>query len=130
VETILGFAARLYKVGQLSYGHARVTRAPFITCALEENRLGRYHQDTTMAGRYGAEVYIRGTVVPLQHRRRPHLNTQRKGTLPKRLEKEQTVVMTCRPNSKQTPLTDVYLIFVLCSLFFAPLCTGFNFKSV
>jgi hypothetical protein len=28
---------------------------------------GRYIQDTTMAGWYGAEVYIRGTIVPLDH---------------------------------------------------------------
>jgi hypothetical protein len=39
-------------------------------------------------------------------------------------------VMICRPNSKRTPFTNVYLICVLCTLFFAPLCTGFNFKSV
>ncbi len=33
--------------------------------ALQEIRPGRHNQDTTMAGRYWAEVYIRGTVVPL-----------------------------------------------------------------
>jgi len=31
------------------------------------NQAGPDDQETTMAGRYGAEVYIRGTVVPLHH---------------------------------------------------------------
>jgi hypothetical protein len=38
---------------------------------------------------------------------------------PTRSEEEQTVEMICRPNSKGTPFIDVYLICVLCSLFFA-----------
>jgi hypothetical protein len=67
VETILGFSARLYEVGQLSWRPAQVNRALITSKALQEIRLGRYNQDTTMAGRYGAEVYIRGTVVPLHH---------------------------------------------------------------
>ena len=67
MQTILGFTARLYEVGQLSYVHARVTRTLITTPALEEIRPGRYDQDTTMAGRHGAEVYIRGTIVPLHH---------------------------------------------------------------
>jgi hypothetical protein len=37
------------------------------TRALEDIRLGWYDQDTTMSGWYGAEVYIRETVVPLHH---------------------------------------------------------------
>ncbi len=57
-------------------------------------------------------------------RRGPHLRT------PTRSEEKQTVEMICRPNSKITTFTDVYLIYVLCSLFFAPLCTDFNFLSV
>jgi hypothetical protein len=40
-----------------AYNHSRA----------EEIRPGRYDQETTMAGRYGAEVYIRGTVVPFNH---------------------------------------------------------------
>jgi hypothetical protein len=28
---------------------------------------GQYNQDKSMAGRYGAGVYIRGTVVPFYH---------------------------------------------------------------
>ncbi len=67
VETILGFTVHLYEVGQLSCGHTQVTRAPIITRALEGNRPGRYDQDTTMAGQYGAEVYIRGNIVPFHH---------------------------------------------------------------
>jgi hypothetical protein len=38
-----------------------------IETRLQEIRPGRYNQDTSMVGRYGAEVYIRGTVVPLHH---------------------------------------------------------------
>ncbi len=123
METILGFTARLYEVWQLSFVPALVTRAPVIIRALEGNRPDRYNQDTTMADWYGAEV-DKGdhcTFPPLSNyiRRRPHLYTQREETLPTRSEEEQTVVMTCRPNSKETPLTDVYWICVLCSLFLA-----------
>ena len=35
--------------------------------ALEENQARRYNQDTSMAGRYGARVDIRRTIVPLPH---------------------------------------------------------------
>ena len=63
-----------------------------------------------------------------QHTRRsPHLRTQKGETLPTRSEEEQTVVMICRPNSKSSPFTDADWIYVPCSLFFAPLCTNFNF---
>jgi hypothetical protein len=60
------------------------------------------------------------TFLPLSYltRRRPHLQTPRRETLPTRSEEEHTVVRICRPNSKITPFTDVYLIYVLCSLFF------------
>jgi hypothetical protein len=63
-----------------------------------------------MADRYGEEVDKRGTIVPLPPlsiyiRRRPHLHTQREETLPTRSEEEQTVVKTCRPNSKVTQLS-------------------------
>ncbi len=67
METILGFSARLYEVRQLSWRPAQVNRALITSKALQEIRPGRYNQDTSMAGRYGAEVYIRGTVVPLHH---------------------------------------------------------------
>jgi hypothetical protein len=67
VETILGFSGRLYEVGQLSYVHVWVIRVLITNRALEEIRPGRYDQDTTIAGRYGAEFYIRETVVPLHH---------------------------------------------------------------
>ena len=61
------FWALLCVVGQLSERAAQVTRALITTRALEEIRPGWYDQDTTMAGWYGAEVYIRGTIVPLHH---------------------------------------------------------------
>jgi hypothetical protein len=67
VETILGFSARLYEVRQLSWMPAQVSRALFTSKALQDIRPGQYHQDTSMAGWYGAEVYIRGTVVPFYH---------------------------------------------------------------
>jgi hypothetical protein len=78
-----------------------------------------------MAGRYGAEVYIRGTTVPLDHSATTlggdHISIHiEKKHHPTRPEEEQTVEMICSPNSKGTPFIDVYLICVLCSLFFAP----------
>jgi hypothetical protein len=88
-----------------------------------------------MAGWYGAEVYIRGTIVPLDHSAttlgEDHISIHiEKKHHPTSSEEEQTVEMICRPNSKKPPLNNVYLIYALCSLFFAPLCTGFNFLSV
>jgi hypothetical protein len=94
------------------------------------NQAGPVQPGHNHGGPYGAEIYIRGTSRPLSlyTRRRPHLQTHREETPPTRSEEEQTVVMICRPNSKRTPLINVYLIYVLCSLFFAPLCTDFNFN--
>jgi hypothetical protein len=88
-----------------------------------------------MAGRHGAEVYIRGTVVPFYHSATTpggdHISIHiEKKHHPTRSEEEQTVEMISRPNSKGTPFIYSYLICVLCSLFFAPLCTGFDFLSV
>jgi hypothetical protein len=42
-------------------------------------------------------------------------------------EEEQTVVKTCRPNSKETPLADVYLICAFYSLFFVRRLSSFEF---
>ncbi len=89
----------------------------------------------TILGRYGAEVYIRGTIVPLDHSAttlgEDHISIHiEKKHHPTRSEEEQTVETICRPNSMKPPLINVYLIYVLCSLFFAPICTGFNFLSV
>jgi len=70
VEIILGFSVRLYEVRQLSWRPVQVNSRHFFARAskeLQDIRPGRYNQDTTMAGRYGAEVYVRGTVVPLDH---------------------------------------------------------------
>jgi hypothetical protein len=46
---------------------------------------GQYNQDKSMAGRYRAGVYIRGTVVPFYHSAttpggEPHLHTHREET--------------------------------------------------
>jgi hypothetical protein len=87
-----------------------------------------------MAGRFRAGVYIRGTVVPFYRSATTpggdHISIHiEKKHHPTRSEEEQTVEMICRPNSKGTPFIDVYLICVLCSLFFAPLCTGFKFSK-
>jgi hypothetical protein len=70
-----------------------------------------------MASRYGAEVDIRGTIVPLPPlsiytRRSPHLHTQREEKLPTGSEEEQTVVKTCRPNSKRTQLSKIVVAFI------------------
>ncbi len=67
MKTILGFSALLYEVRQLSWRPVQVNRALFTSKALQDIRPGRYDQDTIMVGRYGAEVYIRGTVVPLHY---------------------------------------------------------------
>ncbi len=44
-----------------------MTRALITSRALEEIRPGWYNQDTSMAGQYGAEVDIRGSIVPFHH---------------------------------------------------------------
>ena len=138
METILGFSARLYEVRQLSWRPAQVNPRHFFARDSEERH--RYQAvPVRPVHNHGGPVRGRSlykgdrcTSRPLSSniRRRPHLHTPRKETLPTRSEEEQTVVMICRPNSKMTPFTDVYLICVLCSLFFAPLCTDFNFLSV
>jgi hypothetical protein len=138
VETILGFSARLYEVRQLSWRPARVNPRHFFARASEERQ--RYQAGPVRPGRIhggpvrGRSLYKgdRCTCSPLSPytRRRLHLQTHRKETPLTRSEEEQTVVMSCRLNSKMTPFTDVCLICVLCSLFFAPLCTDFNFLSV
>jgi hypothetical protein len=69
-----------------------------------------------MAGRYGTGIPLYLPTTQLQHYRRPHLQTSRRETLPTRSEEEQPVVRICRPNSKITSFSDVYLIYVLCSL--------------
>jgi hypothetical protein len=70
-----------------------------------------------MASRYGARVDIRGTIVPLPPlsiytRRRSHLHTQTEEKLPTGSEEEQTVVKTCRPNSKRTQLSKIVVAFI------------------
>ncbi len=65
---------------------------------------GQYNQDKSMAGRYGAGVYIRGTVVPFYHSAttlgEDHISIHiEKKHHPTRSEEEQTVVKICRPNS-------------------------------
>jgi hypothetical protein len=137
VETILGFSARLYEVRQLSWRPAQVNSRHFFKALLYSairNQAGPVRPGHNHGGPVrGRSLYKedRCTSPPLSSniKRRPHLRTPREETLPTRSEEEQTVVMVCRPNSKRTPL-NVYLIYVLCSLFFAPLCTGFNFLSV
>ncbi len=61
--SLRGQAAEL----EASAGQPRASLKKRFSKALQEIRPGRYNQDTTMAGRYGAEVYIRGTVVLLHH---------------------------------------------------------------
>ncbi len=68
---------------------------------------GQFNQDKSMAGWYGTGVYIRGTVVPFYHSAttpgEDHISIHiEKKHHPTRSEKEQTVEMICRPNSKGT----------------------------
>jgi hypothetical protein len=67
VESISSLTARLYEVRQLSWRPAQVTRALITSRALEEIRPGGYNQDTSTAGRYGARVDIRRTILPFPH---------------------------------------------------------------
>jgi hypothetical protein len=88
---------------------------------------GQYNQDKSMAGRYGAGVYIRGTVVPFYHSATTpgggHISIHiEKKHHPTRSEEEQTVEMICRPNSKGTPFIDVYLICVFSKCLACILC--------
>jgi hypothetical protein len=138
VETILGFSMRLYEVRQLSWRPAQVNSRHFFKALLYStlrNQAGPVHPGHIHSGPVRGRSLYKGDrctspPVSLYTRRRPHLQTLREETPPTRSEEEQTVVMICRLNSKRTPFTDVYLICVLCSLFFAPLCTDFNFLSV
>jgi hypothetical protein len=65
MESISSLTTRLYKVRQLSWRPAQVNRALITSQALEEIRPGRYNQNTSTAGRHGARVDIRRTIVPL-----------------------------------------------------------------
>jgi hypothetical protein len=67
---------------------------------------GQYNQDRSMAGRYGAGVYIRNPCVPSHHSAATpggdHISIHiEKKHHPTRSEGEQTVEMICRPNSKK-----------------------------
>ncbi len=138
VEAILGFSALLYEVRQLSWRPAQVNSRHFFKAFLYStirNQAGPVRPGYNHGGPvWGRSLYKgdRCTSPPLSlyTRRRPHLQTHREEIPPTRSEEEQTDVMICRPNSKRTPFIDVYLICVLFSLFFAPLCTDFNFLSV
>jgi hypothetical protein len=67
VESISSLTACLYEIRQLSWRPAQVNRALVTSQALEEIRPGRYNQNTSMVGQYGARVDIRRTIVPLPH---------------------------------------------------------------
>jgi hypothetical protein len=87
-----------------------VTSAPITTHALEEIRPGWYNQDTSMAGRYGAGVDIRRTIIPFPHSAstlgEDHISIHiEKKHYQRDKKKEQNVVKTCRPNSKRTQLS-------------------------
>ncbi len=72
-----------------------------------------------MAGRYGAEVYIMGTVVPFHHSAytlgEDHISIHQ-GKKHSNEIRGRTDCCDVVPNSKRTPLINVYLIYVLCSL--------------
>ncbi len=73
---------------------------------LRKTRPGRYNQDASMAGQYGARVYIRNPCVPFYHSATTsggdHIAIHiEKKHHPTRSEEEQTVEMICRPNSKK-----------------------------
>jgi hypothetical protein len=136
VETILGFSARLYEVRELSWRPAQVNSRHFFKACLYSairNQAGPVRPGHNQGGP-GRSLYkgdrCTSPSLSLYTRRRPHLQTHREETPPTRSEEEQTALMICRPNSKKTPLINVYLNYVLCSLFFAPLWTGFDFPSV
>ncbi len=84
---------------------------------------------------YGARVYIRNPCVPSYHSAATsggdHISSHiEKKHHPTRSEGEHCWDDLKAKTVRRTPLFNVYLIYVLCSLFFAPLCTGFDFQSV
>jgi hypothetical protein len=66
VESISSLTALLYEVRQLSRRPAQVNQCASLK-HFKKIRPGRYNQDKSMAGRYGAGVDIRGIIVPLPH---------------------------------------------------------------
>ncbi len=69
---------------------------------LRKTRPGQYNQDASMAGRYGARVYIRNPCVPSYHSAATsggdHISLHiEKKHHPTRSEGEQTVEMICGP---------------------------------
>jgi hypothetical protein len=66
VESISSLTALLYEVRQLSWRPAQVNQRASLK-RFKKTRPGRYNQDTSMAGQYGARVDVRGTIVPLPH---------------------------------------------------------------
>jgi hypothetical protein len=70
VETILGFSALLHEVRQLSWRPVLVNQCASLkrfSKALQENQARPVQPGHNHGGPVGAEVYIRGTVVPFHH---------------------------------------------------------------
>ncbi len=92
---------------------------------LRKTRLGRYNQDASMAGRYGARVYIRNPCVPSYHSAATSggdhiaLHIEKKHH-PTRSEGKQLLWWFAGQNSKKD--TTFQCVFDLCSLFFV-LCS-------
>jgi hypothetical protein len=84
-------------------------------------------------GRIGTGWFFikRGPLIPFPTQQQQEEETTPlhfgKETHPTGSEEEQTIVKTRRPSSKKTPLAVVYLIFVLCSLFFVRSFSKFEF---
>ncbi len=116
METILGFSVRLCEVRQLSWRPAQVNRALITSKALQEIRPCRYNQDTSMVGRYGARVGIRGTIVPLPHSATTLGGDHTFGHIEKKHyqqdQRKNRLVKTCRPNSKRTQLSKIVVVFI------------------
>jgi hypothetical protein len=121
VETISSFTTHLFQVKQLIYKPAHIIRAPILISAQVEYKPGRYNQDMSRADQYRVILNKRGPLLfplPTQQQQEeettpPHRENK---TPPTGSEEEQTIVKTCRPNSKETPLADVFL-FVFLSRF-------------
>ncbi len=66
IESIFNLTALLHKIRQLSWRPAQVNQRASLK-RFKKISPGQYNQDKSMAGRYGARVDIRGTIVPLPY---------------------------------------------------------------
>ncbi len=73
---------------------------------------GHIHGGPVQGRSWYKEDHCTFSSLRINTRRWPHLQTHREETLPTGSEEEQTVVKTCRPNSKRTQLSKIVVVFI------------------